>query len=163
MGRCRLLHHRGERRTTAPLEDAASGSTSPPSCERGRGAPQPNLPLFVRARGTRPLPHAIELVLQNANRPPLAGGAEVHFAGTRREDRVIAPEPGALARPELGPALAHDDLAAADLLARENLHAQHLRVRFAAVATGAQPLLMSHRSPPSQRVFSRRPVFWPPI
>src|SRR6476469_5649235 len=79
---------------------------------------------------------------QHANRPPLAGGREVHLAGPRREDRVIAPEPRALAGPELGPALPHDDLATGYLLAGEDLDPEHVRVRFASVAAGPESFLM---------------------
>ena len=43
-------------------------------------------------------------------------------AGAGGEDRVVAAEAGAVARAEAGAALADDDLAAADLLAGEDLH-----------------------------------------
>src|SRR5436305_15063060 len=62
----------------------------------------------------------------------------------RGEDRVIAAKAGSRARAELRPALADEDHPALDLLAGEDLHAEHLRVRVAAVARGAEPLLMCH-------------------
>ena len=64
------------------------------------------------------------VVSENADRATLARRSEVNLAGPRRKDRVIAAEPGALAGPEPGPALAHDDLAAGDLLAGEDLDAR---------------------------------------
>ena len=68
------------------------------------------------------------------------------------------PRPDALAGLEAGAALAHDDLAAGDLLAGEDLHAEALGVGVAAVARRAESLLMSHRSPPSWRRASWRPA-----
>src|SRR5439155_19851754 len=53
---------------------------------------------------------------------------------------------GAVARLEARPALAHDDLAARDGLAGEDLHAEALRVGVAAVAAGAEALLVCHGS-----------------
>src|SRR5256885_15037317 len=64
--------------------------------------------------------------------------------GARREDRVVAAETGARAGPELRPSLADEDHPALDLLPGEDLHAEHLRVRIAAVARGAEPLLVCH-------------------
>src|SRR6201999_8460 len=67
-----------------------------------------------------------------------------HHAGGLRIDRVVATDARAGARLEAGAALAHDDLAARDGLAREDLHAEALGVRVAAVAAGAEALLMCH-------------------
>ena len=53
--------------------------------------------------------------------------------GARCEDRVVAPDAGSIAGPEAGAALAHDDLAAADPLAGEDLDPEHLGVRVAPV------------------------------
>src|SRR4051794_24536907 len=78
------------------------------------------------------------------DRAALAAGLEFDHAGAGREDRMIAAEPGAVARPEARAALAHDDLAAADLLAGEYLHPEVLGVRVAPVAAGAESLLVSH-------------------
>src|ERR1700710_1877437 len=118
-------------------------------CLCGRGAPPPPPPRLKRE----------SVVSKNADGAPLTSAAKIYFPGPRRKNRVIAPEPGPLTGPEPRPALAHDDLAARDLLAGEYLDAEHLRVRFAPVATGAQPLLMSHRSPPSRSV-CRPALFW---
>src|SRR5262249_57801882 len=59
-------------------------------------------------------------------------------------DRVAPADPDAVAGLEAGAALAHDDLAAGDRLAGEHLHAEALGVRVAAVARGAEALLMRH-------------------
>src|SRR5262245_5558254 len=83
--------------------------------------------------------------------PAAAAVRELHGAGAGGEDRVVAAEAHALAGLEAGSALAHDDLAARDLLAREHLDAEALGVRVAAVAAGAEALLMSHPRPPSLR------------
>src|SRR5688572_5457677 len=69
------------------------------------------------------------LPFEDRDRPALAGRLEVDGAGAGREDRVVAAEAGALAGAEAGAALADDDLAAADGLAGEDLHTEHLRVR----------------------------------
>ncbi len=74
------------------------------------------------------------LVLQNRDRAALARRPEIDPALAGREDRVVAPETGALAGAEAGAALADDDLAAGDALAGEHLDPEHLRVRVAAVA-----------------------------
>src|SRR4051812_45992310 len=72
-------------------------------------------------------------------------GLEVHRARAGGEDRVVLADAGALAGLEAGAALAHDDLAAGHDLAREDLHAEALGVAVAAVAAGAESLLVSHR------------------
>src|SRR4051795_9388716 len=83
---------------------------------------------------------------------------ELHGAGARGEDRVVLADAHALAGLEASAALAHDDLAAVHDLAGEHLHAEALGVRVAAVAAGAESLLMSHpRPPPSWRRASSRP------
>src|SRR4029079_16896587 len=79
----------------------------------------------------------------------------------RREDRVVAAEAGALARPETGAALADDDLAAGHLLAGEDLAPEHLRVGVAAVAAGAEAFLMSHLRPPFSRLWVSPRLFSP--
>src|SRR5258708_1127115 len=55
---------------------------------------------------------------------------------------------------EFGAALAPDDLSARDRLAGECLDSEPLRVGVAAVAAGAEPLLMSHRRSPCSLLFS---------
>src|SRR3954452_18429882 len=73
-----------------------------------------------------------------------AAFAEVDRARGAGVDRVVLADPDAVARLEAGPALTHDDLAAGDGLAGEDLHAEALRVRVAAVAAGAEALLVCH-------------------
>src|SRR5439155_5940168 len=86
--------------------------------------------------------------LVDADDATFARRPERHCPRPRREDRVVAADARAVAGPEARAALAHDDLAAADRLAREDLDPEHLRVRVAAVAARAKSLLMSHLSPP---------------
>jgi hypothetical protein len=74
----------------------------------------------------------------------LARRAELDDAFADGEDRVVAAEVGARAGAEAGAALADDDHAGLDLLAREDLDAEALRVRVAAVAGGAEAFLVSH-------------------
>src|SRR5690606_21792725 len=69
---------------------------------------------------------------------------ELDHAGAGGEDRVIAPEPGAVTGAEARPALADDDLAAADALPGEHLDAEHLRVRVTPVAARPKSLLVRH-------------------
>src|SRR3954449_9227826 len=69
--------------------------------------------------------------------------AELHDPRALGEDRVVLADPDPGAGMELRAALAHDDLAAGHGLAGEDLHAEPLGVRVAAVAAGAEPLLMS--------------------
>ena len=66
--------------------------------------------------------------------PAAMTGPELHDAGALGEDRVVLAEARALAGLEAGAALADDDLAAGDLLAGEDLHAEALGVGVAAVA-----------------------------
>src|SRR3954469_22924370 len=88
---------------------------------------------------------ALGVVLrQDGDHATDARGLEVHDARAARVDRVVPAEAGALAGAEAGPALAHDYLAAGDDLAREQLHAEALGVRVAAVAAGTKSLFMSH-------------------
>src|SRR3954454_23068853 len=81
------------------------------------------------------------LAVDDADRAAPAGRLERHDPRPRGEDRVVAAEAGAIAGPEAGAALADDDLAAVDALPGEHLDAEHLRVRVATVAAGAEPLL----------------------
>src|SRR4051795_8953919 len=87
-------------------------------------------------------------VLKNGDGAAPASRLELDRARPGREDRVVATEAGAVSRPEAGAALAHDDLATADLLAREDLDPKHVGVGFTTVAAGAESLLMSHRPNP---------------
>ena len=76
-----------------------------------------------------------------------AAFAEVDRARGAGVDRVVLADADAVARLEAGAALAHDDLAAGDGLAGEDLHAEALGVRVAAVAGGAEAFLMCHEVP----------------
>jgi hypothetical protein len=53
---------------------------------------------------------------------------------SRREDGVVATDAGAVTGAELPSALAHEDHSGPDRLAREDLHAEHLRIRVTPVA-----------------------------
>src|SRR5262245_9871481 len=70
--------------------------------------------------------------------------SERHGAGTLCEDRVVATDPGAVARTESRPALSHEDHPGLDLLTGEDLHAEHLRVRVASVARRAESFFVRH-------------------
>src|SRR3954464_11369390 len=75
-----------------------------------------------------------------------AADRELHGAGRAGVQRVVAAPADAPARLEAAAALAHDDLAAGDGLAGEHLDAEALGVRVAAVAGGAEALLVCHYS-----------------
>src|SRR5207245_612832 len=64
----------------------------------------------------------------------LAAPPESDHAVARREDRVVLADTRAGARAEARAALADEDHPGRHVLAREHLHAKHLRVRVAAVA-----------------------------
>src|SRR5436190_4198767 len=83
--------------------------------------------------------------LDHRDHPAAAAGAKLDGSRAGGEDRVVAADAGAVAGPEAGAPLTHDDLAAGDGLAGEHLDAQPLGVRVAAVAAGAQSLLVRHR------------------
>jgi hypothetical protein len=83
-----------------------------------------------------------------ALRDHAAQRGELHRARRAGVQRVVAAHTDALAGLEATAALAHDDLAAGDGLAGEHLHAEALGVRVAAVAGGAEALLMCHESSP---------------
>src|SRR3569832_1324365 len=60
------------------------------------------------------------------------------------KERMVPALTDVLACPELGAALAHDDVAAFDGFAAEQLHAEHLRVRVATVARRTACFLVCH-------------------
>src|SRR5882762_3811601 len=78
---------------------------------------------------------------------------EFHLSINGGEQRVIRCPPHVAPRMKLGPALAHDDAARGHEFPAEALHAEVLRIGVAAVARGADALLMSHAilSRPSRR------------
>src|SRR5207244_12153240 len=96
-----------------------------------------------RAR-TEALPATSPSGLVDANEAALAAPPELHAAVAEREDRVVAAEARSRARAEPRAALAHDDRPRAHLLAGEDLHAEHLRIRVAPVARRAEAFLMRH-------------------
>ena len=75
-------------------------------------------------------------------RPPFV--AELHRTGLEREQGVVATATDVRAGVEVRAALADDDLARADDLAAEALHAEALRVRVTTVASGARSLFVCH-------------------
>src|SRR5690349_7550524 len=75
-----------------------------------------------------------------------AAGAELDGAGLQGEQGVVATTTHAGARVEVRAALADDDLAGADDLAAEALHAEALRVGVTAVLGARSTLLVSHCS-----------------
>ena len=81
---------------------------------------------------------------QDADDAAAATFREVHGPRRAGVDRVVAADADAVAGLELGAALANDDLAAGHGLAGEHLHAEALGVGVAAVAGGAEALLMCH-------------------
>src|SRR4029077_1232923 len=74
----------------------------------------------------------------------LAARAERDLAVARGEDRVVLAEAGAGAGPEARPALADEDHPRRHVLAAEELHAEHLGLRVAAVPRRAESLLVCH-------------------
>src|SRR6266699_365130 len=74
----------------------------------------------------------------------LARGTERDAAVALREDRVVAADARAGARPELRAALADDDHPRLDLLAVEELHAQPLGLGVATVLRRAETFLVCH-------------------
>ena len=70
----------------------------------------------------------------NVSNRAASGRAVAHGAVDQREQSVVATQTNALAWVNLGSALAHEDVAGADYLAAENLHATSLAVTVAAVA-----------------------------
>src|SRR3954467_9019338 len=87
---------------------------------------------------------------------------ERHRARATSEQRVVLAEADAVARLETRAALANDDLAAGHDLSSEDLHAEALGVRVAAVPARSESLLMSHPRPPSWYLASSRPASSPP-
>src|SRR5207244_11492762 len=66
------------------------------------------------------------------------------LAVTHREDRVVLADPGARAGPETRAALPDEDHPRRHVLAGEELHAEHLWIRIAAVPGRAESFLVRH-------------------
>src|SRR5262249_10146469 len=84
--------------------------------------------------------------LDDRDSAALAARPELDLAVLRGEDRVVAADARTGARPEARSALANDDHPGLDVLAGEDLHAEHLRVRVAPVAARSESLLVRHYS-----------------
>src|SRR6202000_910527 len=78
----------------------------------------------------------------------LETGLERDLAVAKRVKGMVLAHAHAVARIELGAALAHDHIAAGDGFAAEQLHAQHLGVGIATVARGTASFLMCHTTGP---------------
>src|SRR5581483_1420966 len=122
----------------APALDVDPRSIAEHTATRAAAAPRSSRGAAISRSVGGDRDHAAPAATLELNHPR-AGG----------EDRVVAPEAGALAGPEAGAALANDDLAAAHALACEDLDAEHLRVRVAAVPARSKPLLVRHYRSPS--------------
>src|SRR5205823_12994035 len=94
-------------------------------------------------------PLGVRLRRHDRDHPAGAAALELDRARGAGVDRVVLADADPVARLEAGAALAHDDLAAGHGLTGEHLHAKALGVRVAAVARGAEALLMRHCLPPS--------------
>src|SRR5262249_31058268 len=102
-------------------------------------------------RGTRraraPHPPALATLawlVDDADEAAVAARPERDLAAAHREDRVVLAETSTGAGPEARAALADKDHPGRNVLAVEHLHAEHLRVRVAAVPRRAKSLLMCH-------------------
>src|SRR5579862_8494406 len=84
------------------------------------------------------------LRVDNADEAALAARAERDLAVALREDRVVLADAGAGAGAEARAALADEDHPRRHVLAGEQLHAEHFRVRVAAVPRRAESLLVRH-------------------
>src|SRR5581483_6670383 len=93
--------------------------------------------------------------VDDRDRAAIAAAAELGDPVTDGEDRVVLADRGAGPGPELRAALADHDLAGAHGLAREDLHAEELRVRVAAVLRRPHAFLVRHLLL-LQRCFQRR-------
>src|SRR5262249_8445767 len=99
----------------------------------------------VRPRGPcNAYPSSSPLGLDDAYEAALAARPELDLAVAASEDRVIAPDSRSGAGTEARSALADQNHPGRDLLAGAKLHAEHLRVRVAAVARRAKSLLVRH-------------------
>src|SRR5262245_17142338 len=78
-------------------------------------------------------------------------GAELHRARGEREERVVATAADQVARVELGAPLADEDLAGADDLTAEPLHAQALSGGVTTVTGAGRTLFVCHFGTPTSR------------
>src|SRR5207245_8461233 len=100
----------------------------------------------MRALSTKCRPSVlcgVRALLNDSHAPAVFAYALVlHLARHQRKKRVIAAEPDARARGDLGPALADEDGARGDDLSAVDLDAEHLRVRVATVARRAAAFIV---------------------
>src|SRR5581483_1824137 len=155
----RALNERLARRVERSRSSGSATSTpSPPSgpplgtnfSRRKLSPPSPPRPActWMRARSwnTARTVDGRELAgVDDRDRAALAARPELDLAVLGGEDRVVAADARTRAGPEASAALAHEDHPGLNVLAGEDLHAEHLRIRVAPVARGAEPLLVSHR------------------
>src|SRR5439155_2363500 len=118
---------RGRRRRRSRLARVAARDRRPP---RGRSARS-------RAPGGN-------LGLLDRDEAALAARPEGDLAVALREDRVVLADPGSGAGAEARAALADEDHPRRHVLAGKEFHAEHLRVRIAAVPRRAESLLVRH-------------------
>src|SRR5579871_2678055 len=138
--------------------------------KKGDGGPSPSLfdepPIFWRLFWTAALVRALRVrrglrrrhVRVGKNRyvgASLEALAELDVTVAKREQGMVLADADILARPELGAALAHDDVSAGNRFAAENLHAESLSGRVASVARGAACFLVCHGPLFSARVDRR--------
>src|SRR5436190_1755643 len=91
-----------------------------------------------------PTPRLAAPALEHALRPERGEVAQVRVGD--QQDVAAAADAHAGARPEPCAALADEDHPGLHVLAGEDLHAQHLGIRVAPAARGAEALLVRHYS-----------------
>src|SRR5581483_5325460 len=162
-----LRRRRSEERSRSAA--LATRTTSPPSPPSPPSGP-PFGTYFSRLKDSPPSPprpaftwicaRSLNVALRRCrvddrDRAAIAAAAELGDPVTDGEDRVVLADRGAGPGPELRAALADHDLAGAHGLAREDLHAEELRVRVAAVLRRPHAFLVRHLLL-LQRCFQRR-------
>src|SRR5215468_375122 len=135
-----------------------------------RGGPSRSAPreALRRARPGRPLRAfgrslasfcCLGLYRQDTHGPAAAPPTELHLAVNQGEQGVVPAPADTDARMEVSAVLTHDDLAGANDLAAEPLHAQPLCVGVAPVPAGGRALLVCHLGLSPSSSTRRRP--WP--
>ena len=87
-----------------------------------------------------------QLVVFGNDVDPAPFAVELYSAVDQSKEGVVLPLADAATWVELGTDLPDENIADANLLSSESLHAAHLRIGIATVAAGALTFLMSHRS-----------------
>src|SRR6266566_1751336 len=134
---------------------SATSTTSPPSPPSPPSGP-PRGTYFSRRKWIEPSPPRpaiavsrarswnMALLVDDRHEAALAARPEGDLAIAHGEDRVVPADPGAGAGAEARTALPDEDHPRRHVLAGEELHAEHLRIRVAAVPRRAEPLLVCH-------------------